>query len=139
MTTSPGESGYTHERPTLTSEPCKPDIVDRLRMLAIDMPESATVRAGINTVIDAVATIKGLRESDARRLRMVSELKARVAELEAALRRIGTPIECGCSPCTGDCRSDASRAASFDIVQQDARDALAPATRPASADAGDAT
>lgn len=106
MTTEPVASP---DRPTLEPAPDKPDIVDRLRMLAVDLPESATVRAGIETLVEAILTIKALREMNQRhcdderalnqarddlalerdisahRLERIGELEGELAALRAAM------------------------------------------------------
>lgn len=68
-------------RATFTTE-CAPDIIDRLRMLAIDMPESATVRAGIKVLVEACTTIKALREMN----QSHCDDERRMLAAEAALR-----------------------------------------------------
>lgn len=48
----------------------------------------------------------------------------RIEALEAALWHIAAPIDCGCKPCTSECRSDASKAVYFDQAQEIASTAL---------------
>jgi ASC-1-like (ASCH) protein len=56
---------------------------------------------------------------------VADKLRADNARLRAALQRIADPIACGCSPCTGICCSEASKALYFEGQQDFASEALA--------------
>lgn len=51
-------------------------------------------------------------------------LKAEVARLKRALKRIAEPIQCGCKPCTDACRSPVALEAELEGRQDIARNAL---------------
>jgi hypothetical protein len=67
----------TPPRPDLTEQPSKPDVLVRLHMVAKLYKGSAYL---IEVVTDAIAVIEGLRESDARRLVMINDLKRDLAD-----------------------------------------------------------
>lgn len=67
-----------HQRPDLTPQPSKPDVLVRLGDLR-SLYRGHEMLAQV--VADAIDVIKGLRESDARRLTMIRDLQRDLAEL----------------------------------------------------------
>lgn len=89
------EVGAPAERPSLETQPCRPDVLVRLRELG-EALQTAGYLGLTSTVIDAIDAIQGERATAARRLAMISVAKgerdkarARVAELEAVVRSAG--------------------------------------------------
>lgn len=112
------EGAPTEPRPVFSTE-CRPDVVVRLQRLV----DTKAVLAVSRDLRDAIDTIKGLRDSDERRLRMVNDLKLRVAELESALRDL---LNIAVWDCTTGNRDEADR------VFRVAHEATAlPASQPA--------
>ena len=66
-------------RPDLVQEPCKPDVLVRLRGVSSRLPRESV--DDIISITDAIDVIKGLRDSNARRLAQVNDLKRELAEL----------------------------------------------------------
>jgi len=66
-------------RPDLVQEPCKPDVLVRLRGVSSRLPRESV--DDIISITDAIDVIKRLRASDARRLTMIADLKRELAEL----------------------------------------------------------
>jgi BMFP domain-containing protein YqiC len=54
----------------------------------------------------------------------IQELESRVAELEAALRRIATVPDCGCVPCRGQCDSAENLRVNTEEIREIARSAV---------------
>ena len=56
-----------------------------------------------------------------------ARLIAAAPDLLAVLERIARPLDCGCVPCTGQCRSQEALSIIIEEMQDDARDAIAKA------------
>lgn len=54
----------------------------------------------------------------------LTTLRARVAKMEEALKRISRPHDCGCVPCVGQCRSQESLEVANEGMRETAREAL---------------
>jgi hypothetical protein len=54
----------------------------------------------------------------------LTTLRARVAKMEEALKRISRPHDCGCVPCVGQCRSQESLEIANEGMRETAREAL---------------
>jgi len=54
----------------------------------------------------------------------LSNLQAKNLRMRRALEAIAAPLECGCSPCRGDCLSDTARAIAYDEAVEIAAFAL---------------
>jgi len=55
---------------------------------------------------------------------MIARLREENGRLRRVLEQIATPPECGCSPCRGDCQSDAAKAIFYDEMVEVAALAL---------------
>lgn len=75
---------HAHQRPDLTPEPCKPDVLVRLRK----MRGRSAARDSTDTLTDAIDVITGLRESDARRLQEINRLKDELRQHKGLLLRV---------------------------------------------------
>ncbi len=84
-----------------------------------------TARAQISAA-PAAALVAALRAELAAAKEEAGRRNVEIARLREYLRRIAAPIECGCVPCTGQCRGTEAKAIYFEEAQDMARAALEP-------------
>lgn len=75
---------------------------------------------------DLVASADALERAESE----LTTLRARVAKMEEALKRISRPHDCGCVPCVGQCRSQESLEIANEGMRETARDALTEEPKP---------
>lgn len=124
------------------------DLIDYLGVPSVHEDEIATVGTAIATIErlererdearakgEATARLALSLEVEADERIAVAEselttLRARVAKMEEALKRISRSHDCGCVPCVGQCRSQESLEIANEGMRETARDALTEEPKP---------